>query len=136
MLALLQLGLNKGVFTMPNIYPKFDKKISDTIDLARIKNTKARPGVIMSFDSRKNTVLVVLEDKMSGTIGDILKDVPCPDIQGVQMVAPTAGSRCIIGFRDDNERYPYIISFINDVNFQSKSRINYNVDTGVPNFLI
>lgn len=121
---------------MPNIYPKFDKKISDTLDSARIQHTKVRPGVVMSFDKYKNTVLIVLEDKMSGAIGEILKDVPCPDIQGVQTVAPTAGSRCIVGFRDDNERYPYIVSFINDVNFQAKSRVNYSVDTGIPNFLV
>ena len=55
---------------------------------------------------------------------------------GIQSVAPTAGTKCIIGFRDDNERYPYIISFINDINFKAKSRVNYSVDTGVPNFLI
>jgi hypothetical protein len=121
---------------MPNIYPKFDKKISDSLDSARIQQTKPRPGVIMSFDRKSNTVVVVLEDKMSGAVGEILNNVPCPDIQGVQTVAPTAGSRCIIGFRDDNERWPYIISFINDINFQAKSRVNYSVDTGIPNFLI
>jgi hypothetical protein len=121
---------------MTKIYPKFDKKIADSLSAARIQQTKTRPGVVMSFDRKKNTAIIVLEDKMSGSIGEIIKDVPCPDIQGVQTVAPTAGSRCIVSFRDDNERYPHIVSFINDINFQSKYRVNYGVDTGVPNFLI
>jgi hypothetical protein len=117
-------------------YPKFEKNISSMIDDARMKQTRSRPGVIMNYDGKKNTATIVLEDKMSGAVGDILREVPCPDIQGIQTVAPTAGSRCIIGFRDDNERYPYIISFINDINFQYKTRVNSGVDTGVPNFMV
>lgn len=117
-------------------YPKFDKKINESISGAKFQQTRTRPGVVVSFDKRKNTVNIVLEDKMSGEVGEILKDVHCPDVMGVQMVAPTAGSRCIVGFRDDNERYPYIVSFINDINYQSRNRINNAVDTGIPNFLI
>lgn len=55
---------------------------------------------------------------------------------GIQTVAPTAGTQCIVGFRDNNERYPYVVSFINDTNFHAKSRVNQSVDTGIPNFLI
>lgn len=117
-------------------YPKFDQKINDIITGSRFQQTRTRPGVVVSFDRKKNAANIVLEDKMSGEVGEILKDVPCPDNMGIQSVAPTAGSRCIIGFRDDNERYPFIVSFINDINYQSRNRINYAVDTGVPNFLI
>lgn len=117
-------------------YPKFDQKINDSISEARFKQTRSRPGVVVSFDKKTNTAAIVLEDKMSNQVGEVLREVPCPDTQGVQTVAPTAGSRCIIGFRDDNERYPYIISFINDINYQNKNRIHYSIDTGIPNFLI
>lgn len=117
-------------------YPKFDKKINDLITESRFQQTRSRPGVVISFDRRSNTANIILEDKMSGEVGEILRDVPCPDTQGIQSVAPFAGSRCVVGFRDDNERYPFIISFINDINYHSKNRINYSVDTGIPNFLI
>jgi len=119
-----------------NNYPKFDKKINEFIDNKRFTQTRTRPGVVISFDKKKNTANILLEDKMSGDIGNILREVPCPDTQGVQTVAPLAGARCMVGFRDDNERYPYIVSFINDINYQAKNRVHYSVETGIPNFLI
>ena len=43
--------------------------------------------------------------------------------------------RCIVGFKDDNERYAYIVSFIND--FYNGRTTNMNIaNSGIPRFMI
>jgi hypothetical protein len=61
-------------------YPKFEQNIVSKIDEKNFQQTKSRIGVVMSYDKRSNTAVLVLEDRMSGAIGDIVKDVPCPDV--------------------------------------------------------
>lgn len=68
--------------------------------------------------------------------GNVYQAIPCPSIQGVQMVAPTTGSRCVIGFRNDSETFPYIISFIDDGSSIGKYGPATFVDTGIPKFMV
>jgi len=68
--------------------------------------------------------------------GNMYQAIPCPSIQGVQMVAPTTGSRCVIGFRDDAETSPYIVSFIDDGSSIGKYGPSTFVDTGIPKFMV
>jgi hypothetical protein len=120
---------------MPNIYPKFDNKIQNQIDQSRMRQSKTRPGVVMQFNKKMNTAMVVLDDQLSGQIGNIINDVPCPAVMGVQTVSPDAGTRCLIGFRDDNENHPYIISYFNDFGSTSGKLNNYVVNTGIPKYM-
>lgn len=121
---------------MPVNYPKFDKKIQDQIDLSSIKSSKTRPGIIMSFDKLANTAVVVLDDQYSGSVGNVINHVHCPFTKGIQGVAPTVGSRCLVGFRDNNEMNPYIINFYDD----TESKVNYYHNTvavtGIPRFMV
>jgi hypothetical protein len=117
-------------------YPKFDERLDSHLTNRRFQQTKARPGTIVSFDKMKNTMVVILDDRVTNQIGNIIKDVPCPSVQGVQMTAPTIGSRCIIGFVDDSERYPYVVSFIDGHDAAGKFIPNYGIETGVPRFLV
>jgi hypothetical protein len=55
---------------------------------------------------------------------------------GIQSVSPTAGSRCVIGFTNSNEKSPYIISYVDDSNSVGKYMPSYSVDTGIPKFLV
>lgn len=117
-------------------YPKFDQRLDSHLTNRRFQQTKARPGTVVSFDKMKNTMVVILDDRVTNHIGNIVKDIPCPTIQGVQMTAPVIGSRCIIGFVDDSERYPYIISFIDGHDAVGKYIPNYGIETGIPKFLV
>lgn len=121
---------------MPVNYPKFDKKISDAITTHDMQKAKTRPGVIMSYDKMTNTAVVVLEDQLSNSAGNIIKNVACPYTRGVQTVAPTAGARCLVGFRDVNEAQPYIINYYEDVNIMRNYSYNYTVNTGIPKFMV
>lgn len=120
---------------MPINYPKFDQKINDQITSARMQQAKNRMGTVAQYDRISHTVTVILESNYSDTIGNIVPNVGCPMIYGLQQVAPEPGDRCIIGFRDENERLPYIINFIND--FGNERQVNSGIaNTGVPRFLI
>ena len=121
---------------MPVNYPKFDKKIQDQIDLSQMQRSRSRPGVIMSYNNNNNTAVVVLEDHHSENVGNIIKDVVCPSARGVQIVAPVPGSRCLIGFRDNNEAKPYVINYYDDTNSGYNRAYQYRVNTGIPRFMV
>lgn len=120
---------------MPTNYPKFDNKIQTQINESRMRQAKTRPGVIMSFDMKKNSASIILDEQNSSQTGNILYDVPCPLINGVQTVAPEPGTRCLVGFRDDNERNAYVISVFEEVGMSSGYMYNYTVNTGIPKFM-
>jgi len=121
---------------MATNYPKFDQKISDHISTNKFQQTKTRPGTIMTYDKTTNTATVVLDERYGGTVGDIINRVPCPFNYGVQNVAPHTGMRCIIGFRDDAEREPYIVTFYLDAYDVGKNILNTHIDTGTPKFMV
>lgn len=121
---------------MAIIYPKFDQKINSLINDNKLQESKTRPATIMQYDKVSNTATIVLDEKLGGTIGDIVNKVPCPFIYGVQTVAPHPGTRCVVAFRNDSERDPYIVSLISE-SFDTAKTIRHNsVNTGIPKFMI
>ncbi len=116
-------------------YPKFDKKITDHIDDAKFKQIKNRPATIMGYNSGQNTATVMMDEKFSSTIGNMLPNVPCPFIYGIQSVAPSPGTRCLVGFRDEHEEEPYIMMYFNEIHSYKNTR-NTVVDTGVPKYMV
>jgi hypothetical protein len=115
-------------------YPKFDKRINDKIDESSFKQLKNRPGTIMVYNASQNTATVLVDEKYSDLIGNMLPNVPCPFIYGVQSVAPAPGTRCLVAFRDAEEKQPYIVMYFNETHSHKNTR-NNAVDTGIPKFL-
>lgn len=121
---------------MPVNYPKFDKKIQDQITATEMKKARTRPGVIMSYDNKTNTAVVILEDQYSEGVGNVIKNVACPSMRGIQTVAPVPGARCLVGFRDGNEARPYIVNYYDDTNSGYNHAYQYKVNTGIPRFMV
>lgn len=120
---------------MSTNYPKFENKLQSQIDNSRMRQAKGRPGIIMSFDMRSNTASIIIDDQMSGQIGNIIHDVPCPIQVGVQSVAPEPGTRCFVQFRDDSEGSPYVSFYFDEHNVSSSYSRNYSVNSGVPKYM-
>ena len=116
-------------------YPKFDKRITDRIDEASFRQPKNRPGTVMAYNSAQNTATVMVDEKYSDLIGNILANVPCPFVYGVQTVAPAPGTRCLVGFRDAEEKQPYVLMYFNE-NHSHKNVRNTSIDTGIPKFMV
>jgi len=121
---------------MPANYPKFDKKIQEQIDINNMKMARSRPGMIMSYSKSNNMATVLLDEQYSGTMGSVIRDVPCPINMGIQTTAPTVGTRCLVAFRDGNESSPYILNYFEDNLANSNYYRNNFVDTGVPRFMV
>jgi len=121
---------------MPNNYPKFDKKIDDQISNHKFQQPKTRAATIMGYNQNNHTAMILLDERYSNNIGDMMANVPCPFIYGVQTVAPTPGTRCYVSFRDSAEREPYIINYFNDGNSGFKFIVNNSVDTGIPRYMV
>jgi hypothetical protein len=121
---------------MPVNYPKFDKKIQDQIDLSALKQSKTRPGMIAVYDRVTNTATIILEEQVSEAMGNVIRNVPCPVIRGIQSVSPVVGTRCLVGFRDNNESNPYVLNYFEDTNISTTYYSNYSVDTGIPRFMV
>jgi len=121
---------------MPVNYPKFDKKIQDHIDLARMQNARTRPGIIVGYSKQNNTANIILDEQYSDQMGSSLRNVPCPITQGLQTVSPVLGTRCLVGFRDNNESSPYVLNYFEDNNANIYFNMNYGVRTGVPRFMV
>jgi hypothetical protein len=121
---------------MAIIYPKFDQKINNLIQDSKLQESKTRPGTIVEFDKMSNTATVILDEKFGGTVGDIVNRVPCPFTYGIQGVSPHPGTRCVVAFRSDSERDPYIVSIIADGFDTVKTIRNNSVNTGIPKFMI
>ena len=121
---------------MPGNYPKLDKKIQDQIDNVSMQKSRTRPGIIVSYNRASSTADVILDEQYSENMGNVLKNVPCPLVKGVQSVSPTLGTRCLIGFRDTNESNPYILNFFDDVATNKFHIRNSVVNTGIPRFMV
>jgi hypothetical protein len=119
---------------MPINYPKFEKRITDKIEDNKFTSTKNRPGTIMMYDSIKNTATVLIDEKFSDNIGTLLPNVKCPFVYGVQTVAPSPGTRCMVGFRDEHEDSAYVLMYFN-VGHSHKNIRNSILDTCVPKFM-
>lgn len=116
-------------------YPKFDSKIQNQIDASKMRQSKIRPGIIMEFEKTTNSATVILDDPYSNQVGNVVGNVPCPSVMGVQNVSPQPGTRCLVGFRDDNENHAYIITFFEENNMSSNYLHNYVVNTGIPKYM-
>lgn len=121
---------------MPINYPKFDQKIQDQINNTLMQKQKPRYGVVLEFNQKTNKCDILVEDQNTSSITSVIKAVPCPITNGVQTVAPYPGLRCVVGFRDDNENIPYIISFFDDGRSGNRFAKNYKVNTGIPRFMV
>jgi hypothetical protein len=121
---------------VPVNYPKFDKKVQEQIDLSQMRTSRSRPGVIAAYDKASNTATIILDEQYSETMGSVIKDVPCPISRGVQLSAPTLGTRCLVGFRDNNEASPYVLNFFEDNVSNRIYNRNYFINTGIPRFMV
>lgn len=67
------------------------------------------PGTLIEFDHKTYTATIAIV-KSTGKGSTILK-LPWPQEQlGVYSTVPPLGSKVIIGFREGNDNFPYVIS--------------------------
>lgn len=95
-------------------HPKFDSYVDRKILSNEQTASRARSGVVMSYDKFTNTATVQLSAPDSDQLGDIITNVMCPSFPGVQMVSPEPGWMCWVAFMSINDDHnPIITHFFN-----------------------
>ena len=70
-------------------------------------------GMVVNYNRVKNTATVLLAEQDSDRPDDVLNNVPCPSLVGIQTCAPEPGRMCWVVFRGHSRDHPVIVSFFN-----------------------
>lgn len=117
--------------------PKFNQYIESKIQTSDETRNIDRFGVVLSYNPITNTATVLMSSPNTETAGDILENVPCPVIMGIQMAAPEPGRPCWVCFKGNRgEKYPMISHYFN----HDYQKYDYNRHTtassGIPYYML
>jgi hypothetical protein len=111
-------------------YPKFEKAIREkVVDTAADQSYTAGYGIILDYDTTYNTATIMMSDKGSDGVGEMLTDVPCPTFIGLQLAAPEPGRPCWVNFKDNNQQFPVVTHYFNP----AYNKIDYAKQTTASN---
>lgn len=93
-------------------------------------------GVVTSYSRYTNTATVVVTKADTDEIDEVLNNVPCPVLLGIQSVAPTPGMPCYILYKGGNSSQAVISHFYNhrynDYNYGPQNE----TPTAIPTYLL
>lgn len=120
---------------MPNL-PKFERKVQDKL-IQPQQEQEGHPtyGIIMMYDSTRNTATVLASGKGSDAVSDIYHDVPCPTQIGVQGVSPEPGRPCLLVFKDQSQAFPIVSNYFNHAYYEIDYQKQVRADNTTPRFL-
>lgn len=96
-----------------------------------------RFGIIQSYDERTNSATVILSSPDSDAPSDIITDVMCPVILGVQTVAPSPGQPCWIVFKGQrNDKRAVVSHYFNHSFERFNYHKQYSTESSVPRFML
>ena len=114
---------------------RFESHLEDKIKRDAGQKVTDRQGVILSYNPLKNTATVALSGQDSDRITDIIKNVPCPTYNGIQLSAPEAGRHCFVTFKGGRESQPLITHFYNhDFERYDRDKVTKSV-SDIPKYL-
>ena len=116
--------------------PKLTRAIDDHLMRDRQSRATPRMGIVASYNTDQNTATVIMSDRFSDQLTDVIKDVPCPTNMGVQMVAPEPGRACWVAFDGQGERNPFILSFMNPHYGKYDTMKQLMSDPGIPRYML
>lgn len=102
----------------------------------KLQSMTGRLGVIASYDDVTNTATVMISGEQSDAVEDILRNVMCPVVLGVQSVAPSAGRLCWVVFKNGNYSQPLISHYYNHRYDQYDYPKQTQANNGLPSYLL
>lgn len=115
---------------------KLKECIQTEINVNRTQYPNGVLGVVSSYDRYRNTASVIISKPDSDEIDEILNNVACPVLLGIQSVAPTPGRPCYVVFKGGNRSQPLITHFYNHRYDQFDYGKQTAADIALPNFLL
>jgi hypothetical protein len=89
------------------------KCVKDSLQMDRAQRPNGVLGVISSYDRYTNTATVMVSKPDTDEIEEILPNVPCPVLLGVQSVAPEPGRPCYVVYKNGNKSQALITHYYN-----------------------
>jgi hypothetical protein len=102
----------------------------------RNQNTSGRFGGIVSYDRYTNTATVIISKQNSNQVEQVLKNVQCPVITGLQAVSPSPGKPCWVVFKDGNINQPLITHFFNHEYAGNEYGKQNGIGFSIPSFMM
>lgn len=112
------------------------KCVQKELHHSRTQNPTGVLGVISAYDRYTNTASVITSQPDTDEIDEVMRNVPCPVLLGIQSVAPEPGRPCFVVFKNGNRTKPLISHYYNhnydkyDYSKQNKTHIAF------PSYLI
>lgn len=122
---------------MKKRHVKFEEKIrTNIVDDANRKEYAPTHGIVLRYNPETNRADIVTAKPGSEQLGEIYKDVPCPQMNGVQSVAPEAGRPVWIGFPSGTQNKPVITSYYNPSYHDNDHAKQYDARSDIPRFMM
>lgn len=112
------------------------KKIHETISADRAQKPNGVLGVISSYDRYTHTATVIASRPDTDEVEEILQNVPCPVLLGVQAVAPEPGRPCYVVFKGGNRTQALITHYYNHRYDQYDYSRQTKADVAIPSYLL
>lgn len=128
--------MKDGIGVQVEANPKLDKYLADALLRDRHSRPRDRLGIIADYDPTKNTATVIMTDSFSDRLNEVISDVPCPTIIGVQSVAPEQGRGAWVTFDGPSARSPHIVSFTNLDYTKFDYMRQTRADSALPRFML
>ena len=117
--------------------PKFNQYIDSKIQTSDETRNIDRFGVVLSYNGVTNTATVLMSSPSTESAGDIIENVPCPVLMGIQMAAPEPGRPCWVCFKGNRgEKYPMISQFFNHDFEKYDYQRHTAASTGIPFYML
>lgn len=92
-------------------------------------------GVIASYDRYTNTATVITTKADTDEVEEILKNVPCPVLLGIQAAAPDPGMPCYVIFKGGNRTQALISHYYNHKYDEYNYGPQTKADIDIPSYL-
>lgn len=112
------------------------KCINSSIQGDRAQRPHGVLGVISSYDRYNNTATVIVSRPDTDEVEEILRNVPCPVLLGLQSVAPDPGRPCYVVYKNGNKSQALITHYYNHRYDHFDYSRQTRADIAIPSYLL
>jgi hypothetical protein len=117
-----------------------DKELNACVNEAILRDKAQKPlgvlGVISSYDRYTHTCTVIVSRPDTDEVEEILRNVPCPVLLGVQAVAPEPGRPCYVVYKGGNKSQALITHFYNHRYSEYDYSRQTRAEVAIPSYLL
>lgn len=115
---------------------KFEQAITSKIQSQQYQQAQGTYGVLLDYDTTRNTATILLSNYGSDEMGEVIRDVPCPTTIGVQTVAPENGRPCWVTYKGRDTSFPVVTHFFNPFFIENDYARQTTASNTIPRYML